>query len=420
VNGNAVQIDQEQYFTISDLDAYGRVERITYPSALSVHNIYDAKGFFIGVLDAATLKPYWNAKDIDVLGRVTEETFGNGVTTIKQYDRSDERIRGIATNSRNGERVMDLKLDYDLIGNLKRRGETIERKNETFRYDDLNRLVAVVSNDTGRSESKYDAAGRFTFKTGIGNYHYSDRPGEINGSYFQPFHGLVGTDYGRFAKYDLNGNLVSAPEGHFNYTSDNQVALMYLDEAKWSRFDYGPTGDRFRQFSRIGNASVETLYIGLYEKVTEYSLSVNSDYLHPSKFSGFGRLTRSRNYLANGSGVFAVVETDDTYSNTDLLRPEDNPGYSWYGKYTTTETWYMHADQLGSILRVTDEDGRIRERFWYDPWGARTLKQNDRPGPGEVQRIAGFIRPKQPVALRRSERVRLLESDIWRHRQRVG
>src|SRR5262249_48256218 len=85
-------------------------------------------------------------------------------------------------------------------------------------------------------------------------------------------------------------------------------------------------GDRFRQFSRIGNASVQTLYIGLYEKVTEYSLSVNSDYLHPSKFSGFGRLTRSRNYLANGSGVFAVVETDDTYSNTDLLRPEDNPG----------------------------------------------------------------------------------------------
>lgn len=391
-NGEAVQIDQEQYFTISEFDAYGRVTHLTYPNAFRVQNIYDDKGFFVRVSDAANSKTYWTAKNIDVRGRVTAETFGNGVTTVKQYDRSDERIRNIAAKGADGERVMDLTLDYDPIGNLRSREEAEEHKKESFEYDALNRLVALVSVDSGRSEYKYDAAGRFTFKAGIGDYHYADHPGEIDGQYFKPFHGVQATNYGKFAghyKYDLNGNMVSAPEGHIEYTSDNHHKLIYFDEAKWSRFDYGPSGDRFRQYSRIGSASQETLYLGLYEKVIDYSLSINSDFLDPSKFSGFERFTRSRNYIAGGSGVFAVIETDDTYANTELFSPLDNPRARWYGKYSTTEAWFMHADQLGSIVRLTDQNGRVRERFWYDPWGARTDKENDSPGPGEAQRIAG-------------------------------
>jgi RHS repeat-associated protein len=82
------------------------------------------------------------------------------------------------------------------------------------------------------------------------------------------------------------------------------------------------------------------------------------------------------------------VETDDTLANTQLFAPRNDPRSHWYGKLSTTETWYMHVDQLGSILRVTDQDGRVRENFWYDPWGARTEKQNDRPGRGEAQRLA--------------------------------
>jgi RHS repeat-associated protein len=388
-NGIATQIDQEQYFTITELDPYGRARRITYPSALVVQNIYDAKGFFVGVSNAAMSKQYWTAKDFDVLGRVTDEMFGNGVTTSKSYDPVDERIQEIAANGKHGEKVVDLTLKYDLIGNLKSRSESVDRKSETFSYDDLNRLVVLDSSDNGRSKYEYDAAGRFTFKSGVGRYFYDENPGGIDGPYFKPFHGLVGSDHGRFAKYDLNGNLVSGPEGHFEYTADNQVALVYLDEAKWARFDYGPSGDRFRQFSRVGNDSQETIYAGLFEKVIDYSLFQNYDFLRPSKFSGFGRLTRNRNYLVNPSGVFAAVETDDTYSNTQLFSPDDNPRDRWFGRYSTTETWYLHTDQLGSVLCVTDQDGGVRERFWYDPWGARIRKEDDNPGPSEAQRIAG-------------------------------
>ena len=55
-NATAVQIDQEQYFTSTERDPYGRVTHVTYPSALTVQNTYDNKGFFIHLSDAATSK----------------------------------------------------------------------------------------------------------------------------------------------------------------------------------------------------------------------------------------------------------------------------------------------------------------------------------------------------------------------------
>ncbi len=166
--------------------------------------------------------------------------------------------------------------------------------------------------------------------------------------------------------------MTSSREGHFDYTSDNHLQLLYLDEQKWARFDYGPDGNRFRQFSRTGVATEETLYVGLFERVVDYALFANSDIMHPDKFSGFERLTRSRSYLVNPTGVFALVETDDTLANSRLWSHRD-PQSRWYGKLSTTETWYMHVDQLGSILCVTDQAGRVRERFWYEP-GAPELK----------------------------------------------
>ncbi|WP_429924102.1 eCIS core domain-containing protein [Agrobacterium vitis] len=389
---DAVQIDQDQLVTSTDFDAYGRAVRVYYPSGLAVNNGYDEKGFFVKVSNRATGDVYWTADAIDELGRVTAETYGNGVSTRREFNQADERIRNISATARDHSKIVDLTLTYDLIGNLEARDETVDRKKETFQYDVLNRLTVFGNSDGRKSEYRYDAAGRFTFKAGIGDYHYAPETGKIDGEYFNPFHAVIGTNYGKYKeiyKYDLNGNMVSAPEGHLDYTADNQVKLIYLHEAKWTRFDYGPAGSRFRQFSRIGSASQQIIYSGLYERVINYALSVNDNFLHPSKYSGFGRLTRSRNYLANSSGVFAVVETDDTYSNTELFKPHDDPKTRWYGKLSSTETWYMHTDQLGSVLRVTDQSGTIRERFWYDPWGKREVKENDQLGPGERQRIAG-------------------------------
>src|SRR5262249_40907173 len=105
--GNTVLIDQEQFLTSNEFDAYGRITKVSYPNSFAVRNKYDQKGFFISVEGVADGKTYWMAKNIDVLGRVTQETFGNGVTTTKRYDQSDERIRHITARTSGGHRILD-------------------------------------------------------------------------------------------------------------------------------------------------------------------------------------------------------------------------------------------------------------------------------------------------------------------------
>ncbi len=273
--------------------------------------------------------------------------------------------------------MLDLELKYDLVGNLKERSDSVERKHETFKYDALDRLIEMTDSAGVRSRYAFDAAGRLTFKEGVGTYRYAQHQGENDGQYAKPFHAVLETDpptvHHNF-RYDLNGNMVSGPQGHFEYTTDNRVALIYADQDSWTRFDYGPSGDRFRQFVRNGASSTETLYVGGYERVTEYG--------SPIVDLKFGPLVRNRHYLSNGSGVFAVVETDAKYAKWSVIRQKSKPAARTIGELLDKQTWYLHSDQVGSVLRVTDENGQIRDRIWYDPWGARKSKIASNPTEG--------------------------------------
>jgi hypothetical protein len=40
--------------------------------------------------------------------------------------------------------------------------------------------------------------------------------------------------------YDKNGNRKSDPNGSFEYTADNRVERIFVDDLHWSHFDYGP------------------------------------------------------------------------------------------------------------------------------------------------------------------------------------
>lgn len=364
----AVQVGKEQFVTSMDYDRLGRPSTLYYPTAFSVRNRYDKKGFLVGLEDARGHDDFWTANKIDKYGRVTEETYGNGVVTTRAFNERNGRIEEIETVTENDRRILNLNLKYDLIGNLERRTESVEGKREVFKYDALDRLIQM---DSGGEHSRYtfDAAGRLTYKQGVGTYHYAQNPGEIDGNNAKPFHAVLQTSnsegHHRFF-YDLNGNMIGGPQGHFEYTSDNRASLIYTEQDDWTRFDYGPAGDRFRQFVRKGSRSTETLYLGKYERVIEYTSGVTDE--------KFGRLTRNRHYLSNSSGVFAVVETDAQYADSVLDKHKSRRIPRTIGESLHQQTWYLHADQLGSVLRITDEKQRLRDRIWYDPWGARTSR----------------------------------------------
>jgi YD repeat-containing protein len=121
--------------------------------------------------------------------------------------------------------------------------KNLKKRKETFNYDEINRLTASGSVESGRSEYRYDQAGRIKYKGGVGDYSYvyTDRTFSSRcETRFPPavgklFHAVKNASHGSYDDdycYDLDGNLISSSAGHFDYTSDNHLKLLYLDEQK--------------------------------------------------------------------------------------------------------------------------------------------------------------------------------------------
>ena len=83
-------------------------------------------------------------------------------------------------------------------------------------------------------------------------------------------------------------------------------------------------------------------------------------------------------------GVFAALEKTTEYAGVNLIAGYGDLKAS--STFSAKRVWYLHKDQLGSILRVSDATGKVEKSFWYDPWGKRIEsehnfeKDNLRPG----------------------------------------
>ena len=227
----------------------------------------------------------------------------------------------------------------------------------------------------------FDAAGRIKFKAGIGNYQYGEVSAqeERDCGNANPFHAVLRTELEgnvKDYKYDCNGNMIQAPQGSFEYTADNHLSRMVSDQDHFSEFNYGPEGERFRQYERRGKDFFVTLYLGAYERLADRS--------SPPADGGPGQILRHRHYLMNSDGVFAAFDTDRKYAS-----PFSTPMSKHKGEKILKEIWYLHKDQLGSILRISDKVGNVTQKFWYDPWGARTKLEVVGPDEAWTRGFAG-------------------------------
>ncbi len=390
----AAVIGNETFATSTQYDPLGRVARLYYPNGVSVENVYDKKGYLQSVRNAYSGLEYWTAIDVDQFGRSTIDLLGNGLSTTRTFDPQSARPQTIYVGQEKEGTVLDLSMKYDLVGNLSSRTEKTGTRpgqpiSEGFTYDALDRLTGMSKPNGSDERYAFDAAGRITFKSGVGDYSYAPPvtialAGEDPNA--KPFHAVLQTKSGSTRDsygYDLNGNMARGPTGAFEYTSDNKMKLLFADQARWVRFDYAPSGARYRQFARTGIEAVETLYLGSYERVTEY--------VGPLTDARRGKLTRHRIYLSNGDGVFATIETNGEYS--DILsqmtgkRANQSTAKIPRSLIETDKVWYLHKDQLGSVIKITDETGRVAAAFWYDPWGKRTAFVHDPKGARSGQRL---------------------------------
>jgi len=209
------------------------------------------------------------------------------------------------------------------LGNVSQRDvywDTAAHFTEAFDYDNLNRLRASTIG-AAASVFDYDAIGNIVKKTGTGTGEYAY---PASGAASVRPHAVKSIPGVGIFDYDDNGNLLAGEGRSATWTSFDMPKTITKGE-EWSTFVYGPDYQRVRQ-DKADRSS--TYYAGAFEVV------VGSD------------TTTVKTYWPNGLGVEIEVAGGNRFS-------------------------WTHLDRQGSVIGITDEQGKVLDKIVYDSWGKR-------------------------------------------------
>lgn len=314
------KIDGLLYTQSNTYDAQGRIKNITYPNGLTVANIYNANGYLYQVKNAAPGGvTFWTATEINAKGQLERALYGNNTIIRKRYDAATNYLQGVST-TKGGTYLQRMSFNFDAIGNLLYRRDSLLNKEEDFEYDALNRLLKahIIGGDS--LVMAYDALGNILSKSDVGAYHYG---GVNNGP-----HRLLSVDL-------LPGTCIPSLLINTEYNSFNKVKRISKDSSVMDIL-YNP--DRQRNVQKLyvsGQLKRIKIYAsGLFEREMK-----NGD-------------TIGTCYISTPDGVIATYT-----SHTLLSQPY--------------KTVYFHRDHLGTTVLVTSDTGRVLGRYSYDAWGKR-------------------------------------------------
>lgn len=341
-----------EYVTDAASADVGRVRSVTYPSGLKVGYSYSPMGYLLKVTAADQL--VWRLENMDEWGNVTQQTYGNNITTLAGHDRKTGRLTNLLSGHPTyGAFVMSHSYDYDTIGNLKGFADASTGQRAVYEYDELNRLKVEyrVGTDVAQPVAiswGYDDVGNVTSRSDVGTFQYPTpgagvvRPYGITGV-VGTVNGVASPSYG----YDANGNLQSTAGRTVTWTSFNKVEKItgtFGGQARSVQYLYGAEHMRVAEFvTRAGAATKNTFYIQpgpsndpFYEEETDVAA---------------GNQIRKKHYIHAGGAVVAVV--------TNTLQTQ-----AW-------DVQYWHRDRLGSTVAITNSVGGVVERMAYEPFGKR-------------------------------------------------
>lgn len=351
------------YDTNLELDNFGRVVQLTYPTGFAIKNMYDKEGFQTAVVDAKTMQPYWEAGEYDYAGRLIREKYGNGVSQTQVYDnQSGYLTRKFATGSSDGV-VTDQSYEYDLVGNLLKKTDRPHNRTHRYGYDELERLNAVSATGLDDISVSYAANGNILSKSGVGNYAYAAR-GPVGA--IAMLTSPTGVEHSYV--YDANGNMTESQKGNIVYTPDNLVSSIRKRNRVRSSFLYSPNGNKYFHDYYDERKHIKTVYAGMYERIYEQGVA---------PFFPTQERIRHRHYISSPGGTVGIVEdvialypkrrSLDFQRITTAKKPD-------FTSDTNRRVQYFHTDKLGSIVALTSDQATVLERMEYDAWGKRLNK----------------------------------------------
>ncbi|MDC8012568.1 SpvB/TcaC N-terminal domain-containing protein [Tahibacter soli] len=340
-------------------DSNGREWTRSYPSGLTVETGYTAYGQVRQLNNRATGAIYWTATAADAWGKVTAETFGNGLTGTHTWAASTGQAKQLQW--RNGPTTVErFDYAYDPLGNLKsqqRGGVT-----ETYGYDARQRLTATTLSSGGGASFAYSASGNLTSKSDFsaGGNAYS-----YGGNGCGP-HGVSGVAMpgGGTVTYacDANGNVIGGSALTASFDVENRPRTIARDA---SGSGGGGSDLIFKNGFEAGSSAPETLQGGPADGSMSYAYDAKG-----------GRYVE---IAAGGTTRYGPNGYEKVIAGTVTHRHELGPVI--VSRVGTTDTVsYVLRDRLGSTIAVSDASMAVNERRQFDAFGkARNADFTNRP-----------------------------------------
>ena len=405
-------INGKSYTTGYDLDAYGRVSTVTYPSGRTFSYTFNS----LGQVEALSTDKNGSVTTLASntvylpFGPLTHFNFGNGIASTRNYD-LDYRL----DDKSNSLRVVDYQ--YDLTNNVNDVTDSLVSENNLqYSYDDLNRLTIATDSTSKTDGYKYDKIGNRAEKSLDSDIKY----------YFY-------NDTSRLLDIGADGNAIESPtsdpihEWRLDETSGNTIAQStynsnhgtYLGNVTLEQPSSSPNGrsihldgssgtyvslenptelhiNRGTLEARIKTSNAGTGWRGIAVKHRAFGISLYSNELAVYDWSN-GQRHSSRRYLndnqwhhivfsfdsgvTNGSHLYIDGEKVLTFTytirsherpfNIGTLVP-DGSGYNFTGNIDNVRVFNepLTPQQLPGI-----DETVVQEKFTYDANGNVVRKE---------------------------------------------
>ena len=305
---------------------------------VQIENVYSAwSGELYQVKDKVTGKALWELKETNAKGQVLKSKLG--AADINNTYGTNGFLTNVNHSSQVKPGILQLSYSFDAVKNeLKSRTTGGDFNiNESFDYDDNNRLVNWTNPVTGikptSNRNVYDIKGRITQNDQVGTIKF-----ENSAKIYQ----ATGMTLNVAGEQNYNNDLIQS----ITYNENNDP--VFIDGMKGDvAFQYGLTSMRQR-----------VTYGG--------NFSADSD----GKFTKF--------YSEDGS--FEVVKDNTTGKEKHILyiggTPyESNIVYLKNFAESSGSYKFLHKDYIGSVLAISDEAGNKLEQRHFDAWGNFTHLQ---------------------------------------------
>lgn len=333
--------------------ATGYVDTLTYPTSTSSYRLKLQYEYQNGQLQKikdfnAPTTVFWQANATNARGRTVDESLGNGLGTVSDFDAVTGRMDSIATGPGGTASIQNLAYLWDNAGNLMQRQDNNQGLSENFYYDNVHRLDYSTLGGSTNLDVALDAKGNVTSKSGVGTYTYHATKVHAVAS--------INTGGGTMSfSYDNVGNMTNRNGTTLTWYANNLPKAITKDANNSSIFEYGPTRARWKHIYKTGGTTFTHTYVGeLMETVVS------------------GGVTEFKHFIAVHGQSIALYSRKSTGANA---------------------IYYRHDDHLGSTEHLTDSAGSNVVMQSFGAYGQRRgTNWTGAPTPAELATINSTTR----------------------------